>query len=220
MRTSYENRVADRMAEIAGAIVQEPRVPYEAPPYVPSHRAFKTPDIITYGPAAMIECTELLPAYAHVHRGAHHACGGDAQCSRLYDKLEGKMSKYRAIVRNSRLPYVVALNNLSCRNGHDGVMEVLFGNCLQCLQSAGAAEGHMWDTPGLFALATNTPVSAVLHENESGSLLIPNPNADIPAPRDLFRFAQVAELDSPIWDGHVVLHRTGRQPLDALAAAD
>ena len=114
------------------------------------------------------------------------------------------MHKYRGIVRENSLPYVIALNNLSCGAGHDGAMEVLYGNCLECLLASGDTgpeHGHMWDTPGLFQLRANSHVSAVLHENDSGAMLIPNPNADIPVPAGLFPFARIAEAPEPVWFG-------------------
>ena len=127
MRTTYENQLAERLTNIADTIIQEPRIRYDAPAHVPKDKAFKTPDIIATGPNALIECTELMPAYAHVEQGRHHACGPDSQCLRLYDKLAHKISKYREIVRARRYPYVVAINNLSCGNGHEAILEVLFG---------------------------------------------------------------------------------------------
>ena len=208
----------------ANSILNSPT--YRAPPHVPERSAFKTPDIIVTKPNALIECTELLPAYSHINvqQGWHHACGPDSQCSRLYDKLETKMSKYREIATRLRHPYIVAVNNLSCGSGHDGVMEVLFGNCVECLMTAkahGHERGHMWDTPGLFTQSANVHVSAVLHENESGSILVPNPRADIAVPEKLFPFARLVKPSEPIWHRQAELKAPRLTPeasLHAMAA--
>ena len=75
----------------------------------------------------------------------------------------------------------------------------------------------MWDSPGLLSLESNTHCSAVLHENELGALLIPNPNADIPVSTKLFPFAQIAESPDVLWVGGIEMEV---YLSDAVAAAD
>ena len=220
MRTIYEDRLGARLR--ADRINHEPRILCEAPAHVPKNRAFKTPDILTSGPDAIIECTELLPSAEHATRGLHHACGPEAQCSRLYEKIADKAARYSQIARTLELPYVIAVNNLSCASGHQGAAEVLYGNCLECLLSAGFCSpetGHMWETTGLFELPSVTHVSAVLHENDAGSLLIPNPNTIVPVPEALFPFAETAKANSPVWTGEFDLRASDQANAGSTGAA-
>ena len=176
----------------------------------------KTPDILikaSDGFECIIECTEAHLEAKHDHLRTCEVDIADISDPmrdiKLHNKIEKKLKAYAPRIIGNR-GYAIAVHNMTLESLDTSALSVCFGQRTQYVninQVTKKTPGQGWkrtldkdEYPGLLEMRQNRHCSGILitkdwigRENNR-HLFIPNPEAAVPVPEDIFDFARISEL--------------------------